>query len=118
MEIRRNNDGKILYVDAWELVECCLQNGILSMISKDGEHFIPVYRNASETEPEKYPEGWYFLTKAAIIYEIMNDDGGYVALINELKKKGISFHPSMDVTLLNAVEEMMEYAPNEEEMEE
>lgn len=116
MDVRRNKEGKILYVDAWELVECCLQNGIFTMISKNGESYIPIYRNGSETDPEKYPEGWYLSTKDAVIYEVMNNENEYMVLIEQLKKKGISFYPSMPESILNMVEEMMEYAPNEEEM--
>ena len=108
IQIRRNKEGNILYIDAWELVECSLRNGVLSTVEQDGEKYIPIYRNASESDPENYPEGWYLETKDAVIMEITQDEEGYRALVNGLWKKGIVFAPTFDTSILEKTEELME----------
>ena len=112
-QIRRNEEGHMLYIDAWELVECCLTNGILKMIEKDGERLIPIYREASPENPEQYPEGYYLYTKEAAILMIINDEEGVKFLVNALQEKGITFVPSFNVDLL---QDFKDIPINEEEL--
>ena len=91
-EIRRNSDGEVLYIDAKELVDLCLDNGILQ-----GEKgvWIAIYHQASKTNPKEYPEGWYQDDYEETIHELMKDDDAINLFLTTLAEKDILFIPSL-----------------------
>lgn len=99
-EIRRNCEGEMLYIDARELVDQCIDMGILR--GKKGS-YVFTYRNASETEPEKFPEGWYFNEYEDVIHELMGDDEGIRCLMYAATEAGQPFRPSLDINLLDSI---------------
>ena len=97
MEIRRNSEGNMLYIDGRELVEAGIEHGILQHEEKDGTTYIAVYMG----EGEQGPEGWYMVEKEEIIQMLIRDDEGINCLVEALRDKGIEFKPSFDVEMFN-----------------
>ena len=54
--IRRNHEKHMIYFDAKELVDLCLQHDILQ---GEAGKWIAIYHEASKTHPKEYPKGWY-----------------------------------------------------------
>lgn len=93
-KIRRDPEGNVLYSDVKELVDLCLENKILD--GKKGE-WIGVYHEASETDPELYPEGWYQDCYEESIQILMRDDAAVMLMVNELHDRcGVDYDPSFD----------------------
>lgn len=97
-EIRRNCDGNMLYFDAKELVDLCLDNHILYGVKNK---WVAMYHEASETQPELYPEGYYNDDYEDVIQTLMRDDTAVKLLLDELSKENIIFTPSLDINLLD-----------------
>lgn len=97
-EIRRNIDGEMLYIDAKELVDLCLDNGILQ-----GEKgaWIAIYHQASKTNPKEYPKGWYKDDYEETIHEVMKDDNAINLFLNTLSENNILFVPSLSDDVFN-----------------
>lgn len=97
-EIRRNSDNEMLYIDAKELVDLCLGTGILQ-----GEKgvWIAIYHQASKTNPNEYPEGWYKDDYEETIHELMKDDDAINLFLNALAEKDILFIPSLSDDVFN-----------------
>ena len=76
----------MLYINAVELIECCLKHGVLQ--TDYGR--IAVYRSAGTNSPE----GWYLEDKETVVREVMNDTEGQKVLIEALAQKGIMFKPT------------------------
>ena len=66
-----------------EIIDKCIEVGLLH--EQDGGIF--VYHQASISEPEKYPEGWYLDDKEDTIRGLMHDENGQQILLRELEKK-------------------------------
>lgn len=96
--IRRNYENNMLYFDAKELVDLCLQHHILQ---GETEKWIAVYHEASKTHPEKYPEGWYKDDYEMTVQSLMRDDNAITLLLQALSEKDILFVPSLDTNLIN-----------------
>lgn len=97
-KIRRNSDGHMLYFDAKELVDLCLDNNILY---GEKNKFVLVYHKASTNNPEKFPEGWYQDDYESTIHAIMQDDTAITLLLQKLTDKHIIFKPSLNANILN-----------------
>ncbi|RGC58441.1 hypothetical protein DXA92_07920 [Agathobaculum butyriciproducens] len=74
------------YIIAKEIVAKCIEVGILQ--AHDGG--ILVYHDASQTEPEKYPEGWYLDSEEDVVHSLMADAEGQRTLLEALEEKGVS----------------------------
>lgn len=74
------------YIVAKEIVAKCIEVGILQ--AHEGGIF--VYHDASQTEPEKYPEGWYLDPEEDVVHSLMADAEGQRILLEALEEKGIS----------------------------
>lgn len=98
-EIRRNGDGEMLYIDAKDLVDLYLDNGILQ-----GEKgvWIAIYHQASKTNPKEYPEGWYQDDYEETIHELMKDDDAINLFLNVLAENDILFVPSLSDDVFNS----------------
>lgn len=95
--IRRNYKNHMIYFDAKELVDLCLQHNILQ---GEAGQWVAVYHEASQTQPEKYPKGWYKDDYELTIQSIMRDDDAINLLLQALSKKDILFVPSLDTNLI------------------
>jgi len=73
----------MIYIDALQLLETCLKNGILE--GKDDK--IYVYRKGTE----KSKAGWYLSDKDTVAKELMEAEEGQKMLSEALKKKGANF---------------------------
>lgn len=73
----------MFYIDALELINMSVKNGIL----KEQEGMVFVYR----AKTNESNEGWSLTDKALLAQEIMRDEDGQEALINALKEKEIDF---------------------------
>lgn len=82
-KIRHNEDGTIVSQDVRDIVDLALENLILQGAKND---YIFVYREASETNPEQYPEGWYKDDYEMVIQEIMRSDEGFNCILNALSE--------------------------------
>ena len=96
--IRRNYENHMLYFDAKELVDLCLQHHILQ---GETEKWIAVYHEASKTQPEEYPEGWYKDDYELTVQTLMRDDDAINLLLQTLSEKDILFVPSLDTNLID-----------------
>ena len=96
--IRRNFENNMIYFDAKELVDLCLQHDVLH---GEPNKWIAIYHQASETNPEKYPEGWYQDDYEDTIHAVMCDDTAVNTLLQALSEKDILFVPSLDIRLLS-----------------
>jgi len=94
MEIRRNDEGNMLFIDALELLNICIENGVLH---GEKNKYADVYHEAGET----LPEGWYRHDIQDLAQEIMRQDEVILMLAGELKLKGIEFKPSFDWEFFN-----------------
>lgn len=74
------------YILAKEIVQKCIEHGILQKVNG----CIPIYEKASDSDPERYPEGWVLYPEEDVIYMIMHDEAGQSALQEALLEKGIS----------------------------
>ena len=81
------------YILAKEIVQKCIEQGILQKVNG----CIPIYEKASDSDPERYPEGWVLYPEGwvlypeeDVIYMIMHDEAGQSALQEALLEKGIS----------------------------
>lgn len=97
-QIRRNADGNMLYFDAKELIDLCLDNEVV--YGKKGE-YVQVFHEASEVNPDKYPAGMYNDDYEETIHTIMSDDTAIHTLLSALSEKNIVFKPSLDTHLLS-----------------
>ena len=96
--IRRNSDNEMLYIDAKELVDLCLDNEILQ--GKKGK-WIAIYHQASKTNPKEYPEGWYQDDYEETIHELMKDDDAINLFLSVLAENDILFVPSLSDEAFN-----------------
>lgn len=96
--IRRNYENHMIYFDAKELVDICLQHHILQ--GETGK-WIAVYHEASQIQPEEYPKGWYKDDYELTIQSIMRDDDAITLLLQALSEKDILFVPSLDTNLIS-----------------
>ena len=96
--IRRNYENHMLYFDTKELVDLCLQHHILQGETKK---WIAVYHEASKTQPEEYPEGWYKDDYEMTVQTLMCDDDAINLLLQALSEKDILFVPSLDTNLID-----------------
>lgn len=97
-QTRRNSDGHMLYFDAKELIDLCLDHNIL--YGQKNDHVF-IYHQASSTDPKRYPEGWYKDDYEETIQDLMRDDIGIKTLLNALDKQNITFEPTLDIRLLD-----------------
>lgn len=96
--IRRNYENHMLYFDAKELVDVCLQHHILQ---GETEKWIAVYHKASKTHPEEYPKGWYKDDYEITVQAVMRNDNAINLLLQALSEKDILFVPSLNTNLVN-----------------
>ena len=96
--IRRNYENHMIYFDAKELVDLCLQHHILQ--GETGK-WIAIYHEASKSYPEQYPKGWYKDDYEITIQDLMRNDDAIKLLLQELSKKDILFVPSLDTNLID-----------------
>lgn len=99
-EIRRNADNNMLYFDAKELVDLCLEHNVLT--GKKNK-WIAIYHQASKTNPKEYPEGWYKDDYEETIHSVMCDDNAVNILLQALSDKDVLFEPSLDIRLLDSL---------------
>lgn len=97
-KIRHNEDGTIVSQDVRDIVDLALENLILQGAKND---YIFVYREASITDPEQYPEGWYKDDYEMVIQEIMRSDEGFNCILNALSENDILFVPSLTTSVLD-----------------
>lgn len=97
-QIRRNCYGEMLYFDAMELINLCLDHNILQ---GEKHKWIAMYHEKSETQPDIYPAGFYKDDYEMVIHSLMQNDSAIHLLLHELSKKSIVFQPSLDITLLH-----------------
>ena len=90
------------YILAKEIIDKCIEVGLLH--EQDGGIF--VYHQASISEPEKYPEGWYLDDKEDTIHDLMHDENGQQILLRELEKKGVSMQDRFEFW-----DKMLAYSP-------
>lgn len=102
-KIRHNEDGTIVSQDVRDIVDLALENLILQGTKND---YIFVYREASETNPEQYPEGWYKDDYEMVIQELMHSDEGFNEFLNVLSENDILFVPTLTTTNLNYLREI------------
>lgn len=76
----------MIYINALELINLCVKNGILQ--ERDGEIF--TYRSGTP----KSKEGWYLTDKDLVAKEVMNDEDAQNQLIAALKEKNVEFTPT------------------------
>lgn len=91
-KIRRNDDGNMIYADARDLVDTCLDNGLLT---GEKDKWVALYRMASEKDPEKYPERFYKENYDDAVHEVMKSDEGIETMLNALAEKDIKFEPKL-----------------------
>lgn len=91
-KIRRNTDGNMIYADARDLVDTCLDNGLLA---GEKDKWVALYRMASEKDPEKYPEGFCKESYDDAVHEVMESDEGIETMLNALAEKDIKFEPKL-----------------------
>ncbi len=101
-KIRHNEDGTIVSQDVRDIVDLALENLILQGTKND---YIFVYREASETNPEQYPEGWYKDDYEMVIQEIMHSDEGFNCILNALSENDILFVPTLTTSVLDFMRE-------------
>lgn len=94
MEIRRNDEGNMLFIDALELLNTCIEHGVLR--GKKNK-YADVYHEAGET----MPEGWYRHDIQSLAQDISRQDEVILMLAGELQLKGIEFKPSFDLDFFN-----------------
>lgn len=99
-EIRRNADNNMLYFDAKELVDLCLEHNVLT--GKKNK-WIAIYHQASKTNPKEYLEGWYKDDYEETIHSVMCDDNAVNILLQALSDKDVLFEPSLDIRLLDSL---------------
>ena len=88
--IRRNEQGHMLYIDARELLALCVEHHVIHAVTANGQVGIGVYMSGSE----KRPDGWYLIPMEDAIQDVMRKDDAISAMINALKDKGVEFVPS------------------------
>lgn len=54
------------------------------------EKWLKEEEKESDSDPERYPEGWVLYPEEDVIYMIMHDEAGQSALQEALLEKGIS----------------------------
>ena len=96
--IRRNYENHMIYFDAKELVDLCLQHHILQ---GEAEQWIAVYHEASKTQPKEYSEGWYKDDYELTVQAVMRDDNAINLFLQALSEKDILFVPSLDTNLID-----------------
>ena len=102
-KIRQNDDGLIVAQDVRDIVDLALEHNIIQGVKND---YIFVYRKASETDPEQYPEGWYKDDYEMVIQELMHSDEGFNEFLNALSEKDILFVPTLTTAVLNRIKEI------------
>lgn len=110
-KIRHNEDGTIVSQDVRDIVDLALENLILQGAKND---YIFVYREASETNPEQYPEGWYKDDYEMVIQEIMRSDEGFNCILNALSENDILFVPSLTTSVLEFMRKLQKELNKEE----
>lgn len=68
----------MIYIDALELINSCVENGILNEVKGN----IAVYRNASP----KNKAGWHLIERDILAKELMSDEYGQKMLVSALNK--------------------------------
>lgn len=99
-EIRRNADNNMLYFDAKELVDLCLEHNVLT---GEKNKWIAIYHQTSQTNPKEYPEGWYKDDYEETIHSVMCDDNAVNILLKALSEKDVLFKPSLDIRSLDSL---------------
>lgn len=66
--------------------------GTESYLSFSKDDWVIVYHAASETEPDKYPEGWYQDTYAEVVHSLQKDKSGIGIIVNAIRKAGKDVH--------------------------
>lgn len=101
---------------AADLIDCAVMNKVLHPVFIGEEAMIPVYREESEMDPERFPRGWYLESEDALALELALDQEGQEALIGALREKGVEFVPQKEHPLPDGVLDAIS-SLNEEELE-
>lgn len=101
-KIRRNEDGLILAQDVRDIIDLALEHKIIQGVKND---YIIVYHEASETDPEQYPEGWYKDDYEMVIQELTHSDEGFNEFLNALSENDILFVPTLTTAVLDFIRE-------------
>lgn len=102
-KIRHNKDGTIVHQDVRDVIDLALKHNIIQGVKND---YIIIYHEASETNPEQYPEGWYKDDYEMVIQELMRSDEGFYCILNALSENDILFVPTLTTTNLNYLREI------------
>ena len=102
-KIRHLEDGTIVHQDVRNVIDLALEHNIIQGIKND---YIIVYHEASETDPEQYPEGWYKDDYEIVIQELMHSDEGFNCFLNALSENDILFVPTLTTAVLNRIKEI------------
>lgn len=92
-QIRRNDKGYMLYYDAKELIDLCLDKNILY---GEKNKWVAMYHETSKTTPESYPEGYYKDDYEYVIQTLMRNDNAIELLLNNLTLIDVIFKPSLE----------------------
>lgn len=101
-KIRHLEDGTIVHQDVRDVIDLALKHNIIQGIKND---YIIIYHEASETDPEQYPEGWYKDDYETVIQELMHSDEGFNCILNALSENDILFVPSLTTSVLDFMRE-------------
>ena len=82
----RESNGVMEYSDTVKMVDLALRHNVLFGAKNN---FIFVYHKASETEPEKFPEGWYQDDYFQTIWDLRCSKEGITIILDELVKKRV-----------------------------
>ena len=106
-EIRRNKFGEMLYIDAKELVDQCIDLCIL-----DGEkgEYVACYIDGCD----EFPSGWYKRAYEDYIHELMADDEGIRYHLQAIEEAGEHFAPSLSDAALGTMDKLAQ-PPREKE---
>lgn len=99
-KIRHNEDGSIVSQDVRDIIDLSLKHGILQGVKND---YVIVYHEASETNPEQYPAGWYKDDYEIVVQELMRSDEGFNCILDVLSENNILFVPSLSTEVLNMI---------------
>ncbi|MGN0476720.1 MAG: hypothetical protein ACI4HM_05195 [Ruminococcus sp.] len=82
----RESNGVMEYSDTVKMVDLALRHNVLFGAKNN---FIFVYHKASETEPEKFPEGWYQDDYFQTILDLRCSEEGITLILDELVRKRV-----------------------------
>lgn len=113
MKIRYNQDGQVVYFDARELIDKCVEAGLLHMfvlrevtslrngVAKESEDVYARYIAMVMKSDDGDGENWELVEYEQAIHMLQTDGPGYIFLVNVLKEEGIAFTPSVSDSVLN-----------------